>query len=194
MRFFILLSIYSLAIACGNGNNKTETQEPAPVKKDYFSVADYIKGEINTIDSLPVGILKKTIKASKKDSAFIERQEFRALARVFTDPALEKAALEAKYAEHSFMDQTTGYYTFTYEPTASDAPYQRIDVLVRPGETYSKVKSIYMAKSSSQNDTTINERFYWKANNSFSITKEKVYKNQTPVVDQLMVIWDPSAY
>ena len=164
------------------------------MKKAYFSVADYVKGEIKTIDSLPVGIMKKIIRPGKTDSAFIERPEFRALASVFTDPGLEKSALETKYAEHSFMDETTGYYTFTYEPTAGDAPYQRIDVLVRPGEVYSKVKSIYLEKSSSQNDTIINERLYWKANNSFRITKEKVYKNQTPVVEQLLVIWDPSAY
>ena len=192
MRIFILIVLCSWAMACGNNN--TETQEPAPVKKAYFSVADYIKGEIKTIDSLPVGIMKKKITPTRRDSAFIERPEFRILASVFTDPTLEKAALEAKYVEHSFMDQTTGYYTFTYEPTAGDAPYQRIDVLVRPGESYSKVKSIYMEKSSAQNDTIINERLYWKANNSFSITKEKVYKNQTPVVEQLLVIWDPSAY
>jgi len=192
MRFFILIALGSFAFACGN--HKPETQEPAPVKKTYFSVADYVKGEIKTIDSLPVGIMKKIIRSNKTDSAFIERPEFRTLASVFTDPALEKAALETKYAEHSFMDETTGYYTFTYEPTASDAPYQRIDVLVRPGEVYSRVKSIYLEKSSSQNDTIINERLYWKANNSFRITKEKVYKNQTPVVEQLLVIWDPSAY
>ena len=192
MRFFILIALCSFAFACGN--NKPETQEPAPVKRDYFSVADYVKGEIKTIDSLPVGIMKKIIRSNKTDSAFIERPEFKALASVFVDPALEKAALETKYTEHSFMDETTGYYTFTYEPTASDAPYQRIDVLVRPGEVYSRVKSIYLEKAWKSGDTAVNSKLYWKAGTSFQVATERVAAQQLLPMEQLKVIWDPMSY
>jgi hypothetical protein len=77
---------------------------------------------------------------------------------------------------------------------SSGASFNRIDVLVKPGQTSDKVKSIYLDKDYIQNDTSINERFYWKANTSFSIIREKKYKDQNPVVEQLLVIWDPSAY
>jgi hypothetical protein len=192
MKIYLVAALCVFAIACGN--SETEVPKDAPVKKSYFPISEYIKGEIRTIDSLPVGIMKKVVTANRKDSAFIERSEFHNLATAFTGSALDKRELEAKYTEHSFMDQTTGYYTFTYEPSVADAPFQRVDVLVKPGATFDNVKSIYIERSSSENDTAINERLYWKANISFTITKEKKYKNQPPVVEQLLVIWDPSAY
>jgi hypothetical protein len=176
------------------GNNQMETDEKASEPKSFFPISEYVKGEIKLVDSLPVGIMKKIIKGASRDSSFIERPEFHILARDFTHSTLDKSSLETKYTEHSFMDETTGYYTFTYEPIATDAPYQRIDVLVKPGASFDKVSSIYLQRSSILNDTAINERFYWKANTSFTITKEKKYKDQNPAVEQLMVIWDPSAY
>ena len=194
MRIAILIFIILLGVSCGDADPSSESKENAPAAKSYFPIAEYIKGEIKLVDSLPVGIMKKNTSGNRTDSAFIERPEFKMLAGAFTGSDLEKTSLEAKYTEHSFLDQTTGYYTMTYEPKTSDAPYNRIDVLVKPGATFDNVKSIYLEKSTSQNDTSINERLYWKANISFRITKEKIYKNQTPVVEQLLVIWDPSAY
>jgi len=190
----LIASVAIMLLASSCGNNKSEPTQNVSEEKSYFPVAEYVKGEIKIVDSLSVGIMKKIIRGSAKDSAFIERPEFHTLANAFTGPDLDKSNLEAKYAEHSFMDETTGYYTFTYQPKEADAPYQRIDVLVKPGPTANRVRSIYLEKSSLQNDTSINERFYWKANTSFSITREKKYKDQQPIVEQLQVIWDPSAY
>ena len=194
MRTALLAWTYILFISCGNPESFSENSEKAPEQKSYFPIAEYIKGEMKTIDSLPVGIMKKRISGNKTDSAFIERLEFKSLAALFTGADVSKETLETKYVEHSFVDQTTGYYTMTYEPKVSDASYDRIDVLVKPGATADNVKSIYLQKSSSHADTLINERLFWTANTSFRITREKIYKNQTPVVEQIVVIWDPSAY
>lgn len=190
----LIASVCIMLLTCSCGNNGSEPTQNAPEEKSYFPIAEYVKGEVRIVDSLPVGIMKKIIRGSHKDSSFIERPEFHILANAFTGNDLEKSSLEAKYTEHSFMDQTTGYYTFTYQPKEADAPYQRIDVLVKPGATSDKVSSIYLQKSSLLNDTSINERLFWKANTSFTITREKKYKDQQPVVEQLLVIWDPLAY
>jgi hypothetical protein len=82
----------------------------------------------------------------------------------------------------------------TYVPNETTAPLQRIDVTVKPGQLSDHVNTIYVEKDYMQNDTTISERLYWKANTSFRITREKKFKDQNPVVEQLLVIWDPAAY
>ena len=194
MKILFAFTTLWLVFASCNNNNEAAPDEKALAPKSFFPISEYVKGEIRIVDSMPIGIMKKIIKANSRDSSFIERPEFHALASEFTASALDKPNLEAKYTEHSFLDETTGYYTFTYEPLEADAPYQRIDVLVKPGSSTDKVSSIYLQRSSIQNDTFINERLYWKANTSFTITKEKKYKDQNPVVEQIMVIWDPSAY
>ena len=190
--FFACTALWLIVSSCGNNTAGSDQETPPP--NSFFPIAEYVKGEIKIVDSLPVGIMKKTITKKRRDSTFIERPEFDSLASAFTTSALEKANLENQYKEHSFMDETTGYFTFTYEPKIQNAQYERIDVLVKPGDPADKVNSIYLKKSSVQNDTVINERLYWKANTSFSITKEKKYKEQDPVVEQLLVIWNPSAY
>ena len=190
----IILSACSvLFAACGSHQPVQEKNDPEPVKS-YFPVQDYIKGEIKIIDSVPVGIMKKFSNGTRKDSGFIDRTEFKRLSGEFTSDQLSKAALEKDYTETAFRDQTSGYFTMTYVPKTTTAPLQRIDVTVKPGELSDHVNSIYVEKEYAQNDTVINERLYWKANTSFRITKEKKFKDQNPVIEQLLVIWDPAAY
>ena len=188
-----LLSAGIMLAACGSHQPVQERKE-AEAPKSYFPVQDYIRGEIKLIDSTPVGILRKFTSASRKDSGFISSPEFHQLAGEFTSDQLSKSALEKGYTESAFNDQTTGYFTMTYLPVDASAPFRRIDVLVKPGQPADRVNSIYLEKEYTQGDTLINEKLLWKANSNFRITKEKKYKDQNPAVEQLSVIWDPSAY
>ena len=193
MKNLILLVTVSLLFsACGS-----HSAEPPKTteEKSFFPVAEYIQGEVKLVDSMPVGILKKTIRGKKTDSIFIERPEFHLLASEFMSPELSKAELEKNYTENSFADQSTENFTFTYAPVKPDAvKFGRIDVLVKPGPTSDKVRSIYLERNFVREDTTVNERLYWKANSSFTITTEKKYKEEEPIIEQLIVIWNPSNY
>src|SRR4030095_14026523 len=97
-------------LICSCGNHASEAAKETPVEKSYFPIAEYVKGEIRIVDSLPVGIMKKFKTGSRMDSSFIERPEFHSLAAEFTDANLGKSNLEANYKESSFMDQSHGYY------------------------------------------------------------------------------------
>ena len=180
--------------ACGSHQQPVQEKKEVEAPKSYFPVQDYIKGEIRLIDSTPVGIMRKFTNGARKDSAFIERPEFHRIAQEFTSDQLSKWALEKDYTESSFNDQTTGYFTMTYLPVSANAPYRRIDVLSKPGQLADHVSSIYIEKDYSQGDTIIDEKLFWKANTSFRIIREKNYKGQKPVIEQTLVIWDPSAY
>ena len=194
MRILIVVIVSGLLLAgCGSHQTVQEKKEPEP-PKSYFPVQDYIKGEIKLIDSLPVGIMKKFSSGNKKDTGFIDRNVFHQLASEFASDQLSKSALEKQYAETAFKDETTGYFTMTYLPTSDSAPLRRVDVTVKQGATSDKLNSIYVEKEYLLNDTAVTEKLYWKANTSFRITKEKTFKNQNPVIEQLLVIWDPAAY
>ena len=188
----LCVALCVLFSACGNHAPEPEkTAEP----KSFFPIAEYIQGEVRVVDSLTVGILKKTILGNKRDSSFIDRSEFHSLASEFMSQDLSKTELEKNYTENSFLDQSTENYSFTYMPVKADAAkFGRIDVLVKPGTTADKVRSIYLERTYVHADTTVNERFYWKANSSFTITTEKKYKEKAPTIEQLIVIWDPSNY
>jgi hypothetical protein len=189
----VIIAFCLIAIGCGSDKPEAPKSDASP-PKSYFPISEYVQGQIMTVDSLPVGILKKFTSGKTKDSAFIGHNEFHQLASDFTGQDLTKENLEKNYTEHSFMDESTGFFTFTYQPLKTDAPFQRIDVLVKPGANSDKVRSIYLERSRKINDTVVNERLYWKSDASFSITKEKIYKEQTPIIQQLQVIWDTSAY
>jgi hypothetical protein len=194
MRIIVGITMLWL-IVCSCGTRQAEPEKKdSTVEKSYFPIAEYVQGEIRTVDSLPLGIKKKYTVGKKTDSAFIERPEFHELSKDFWDTSLSKSSLEKNYTENAFKDESTGYFTFNYQPKSQDAMYRRIDVLVKPGGVVDKVRSIYIERSYNSNDTLINERLYWQANISFSIIKEKKYKNEQPVIEQLQVIWDPSSY
>src|SRR6476659_7046875 len=132
MQMIIIISAcIVLLVACLSHQPVKKKKEPEPVKS-YFPVQGYIKGEINSIDSLPVGIMKKFSNGTRKDSGFIDRTEFRRLSSEFTSDQLSKAALEKDYTETAFKDETSGYYTMTYVPNTTSAPLHRIDVTVKP--------------------------------------------------------------
>jgi len=195
MRMIIVITVSCMWLgACGSHQPTVQEKKEPEAPKSYFPVQDYIKGEIKLVDSTPVGIMRKFISGAKKDSSFIERPEFHRITQEFTSDQLSKSALEKNYTETAFNDQTTGYFTMTYLPVSADAPYRRIDVLAKPGQSADHISSIYMEREYSQGDTAISEKLFWKANTSFQIIKEKKYKDQNPVVEQLLVIWDPSAY
>jgi hypothetical protein len=77
-----IAALWLLASSCGNHASEPEKTSK---EKSFFPVAEYIKGEIKLIDSLPVGIMKKLIRGSSKDTASLSGPNFTELASEFTD-------------------------------------------------------------------------------------------------------------
>lgn len=165
---------------------------PDSVKKNFFPVADYLRSEIRYVDSTPLAIWKFIIRDHRTDSTFIEAPAFNRLAEDFVSADLGKDRLEKDYSEKSFMDETAGNMTFTYSTSNRELPLQRADVLVTPGLSKDKVKSIYLEKVFSRGDTVVVKKMYWKAKRSFLIVTilQPPGKDKEPIVDQLKVVWD----
>jgi hypothetical protein len=192
------LAIISLFIgACRDSGNNQQAQaknDTAQAKKEYLPVMDYIRSEINTIDSLPVGILKRTNTGNKVDSAFITPKEFKQLAAQFLSEELKKENFEKSFSESSFPDQTTGLITFTYQATNPAMELKRIDVHISPSLQMDRIRSIYMEKVSSGTDTIVEKKMYWRSGTSFNIITQKTPAGKAASLDQLKVIWDPMNY
>ena len=188
-----------LVCSCnGPGQQQPTSQDTTTAKADtpktYIPVTDYIRGEIKKLDSLPVGILKRSTVGSKTDSGYIKLEQFRQLAQQFLAPELERGRFERSFAESSFYDQSTELLTFTYQATDPASIVRRVDVLISPSLTLDKVKSIYLEKAWKSGDTAINSKLYWKAGASFQVATEKVAAQQVLPMEQLKVIWDPMSY
>jgi hypothetical protein len=185
----LILAISYLFLACHNNDEKVNTQKQEE-KKDFFPIADYIKSEINYVDSMPLGIIKYNIRNGKTDSVFIKTDEFDQLAQEFLPTELKDSIFEKNFTETSFLDQTTQLLTFTYSTKNSTIQLQRVDVLATPSNGFDKVKSVYMEKNFIRKDTSVTMKMYWRAKKSFQIISILQPTNQQPVTKQLKVVWD----
>ncbi|HTQ64596.1 MAG TPA: hypothetical protein VMI12_07340 [Puia sp.] len=192
----LTIAFLFLIPACKNGEQKKDTPPPQEEKKDYFPVVDYIKSEIDYVDSLPAAIKKYTIRNGIKDSMFIKAADFDQLAKIFLPAELNNPGFEKDFTETSFFDQTTGLLTFTYATKNKKSLLQRVDVLLTPSAGlstgFNKVKSVYMEKLENKNDTLSTQKMYWRAKKSFDIISILQPENQSPISDQVKVVWDDS--
>jgi len=187
--FLIVLIVMTAFSGCKDQKEPTAGSTPAE-KKRYFPVLDFLKGQIRIVDSLPSAILKITIEKNRKDSAFIQRDEFNKLAQEFAMPALEQNMLEKNFKENSFIDQTTQSATFNYIALNDRSDLQRVDVLAGTDELQSKVKSVFIQESMNNKDTIIVKKLYWQSNKRFQIITIMHAPGTQNTVRQLLVIWD----
>ncbi|HWK05381.1 MAG TPA: hypothetical protein VNS58_17195 [Puia sp.] len=179
-----------LGNACTTPSSSPPVQKQDSAPPSFLPVADYLRGEISYVDSTPLAILKHTVRDNRSDSAFIQQGEFNRLAVEFLAPELDPALFSKNFTETSFMDKTTGYLTFTYSTPNKTLSLQRVDVLVAPGNTADKIKSIYLEKISPAGDTSVVKKMFWETGRNFQILTSRRLPGKPPLEEQLKVIWD----
>lgn len=162
-------------------------------QKNFFPVADYLRGEIRYVDSMPLALLKTNIRDDRTDSSFIKPDEFHRIAGEFLLPDLEKEQLSKKFLENSFMDRATGNLTFTYSALDKHLPLQRVDVVAIPAPTgATQIKSIFLQTSEPSGDTLVVKKMLWTAKKNLLIITSLQPREKPPVVRQVKVVWDSS--
>lgn len=190
-KYFALLLIAAVIFsACGNHRDNNGTP-PRDGGKNFFPVADFIRNEINYVDSLPLGIIKYSTRNSRTDTSYIHATAFNELADDFVCEDLKPAIFENEFSESSFIDQSTQATTFTYSTKNTTLELQRVDVLATTGEASNKVSSIYLEKSIKKNDTLITKKLLWKTRKNFQIVTIREFSDKRPEIEQLRVVWDP---
>ncbi|HLK27772.1 MAG TPA: hypothetical protein VKT28_04275 [Puia sp.] len=184
----VFCMIIIVACSCKN-NTQKNGQEKKDEKKNFFPVNDYLKSEIQYVDSLPVGIKRYSTFGDKTDTAYIQSPEFNLIAKDFVCPELNPDIFEKEFSETSFIDETTHAATFTYATKNNKLELQRVDVLAATGDGLNKVSSVYLEKTIHKNDTLILKKLLWRTRTSFQIVTSTQISNQTPVVKQLKLVW-----
>ena len=140
-------------LSCNNSSTKGKdiVDKKLPEKQSFFPVTSYIKGELYEIKNKGINPLKFTTINNHTDSVWLKIEELDGAVDEFLHPVIDTANLISLFTEKSFLDQSIGAYTFTY-----DASRQLPDTMVlRHWDVYidpatGKVKRIYMVKEISK--------------------------------------------
>jgi hypothetical protein len=153
--------------------------------KTYFPVYHFIKGEIRAVDSLPIALKQYVTANGRTDSAYIDNKAFHVLADEFTSEELQDPQFRTLYAEQSFFDRSNRMSTFMYTARNKDLPIQRIDVITAPTDTYDKVNSVYIEKTSRHENGMSTKKLIWKPGSHLQIITD-----QPAPARVIRVVWD----
>jgi hypothetical protein len=189
----VCLILFCFFCAC---HNNTETRQKVQQTdtedvQTFFPVTQFIEGQLNEIDSLPVTPLKITIEGDKRDSAWLKNRDIRAFAISFLHPVIDSSTMHTYFSEKTFMDQTINAVTLTYDPKVKlpdSIKLNHLDVYIDPGKNI--VQRIYMVKEEIANDETITTQLTWMANKWCSIRTIKQQPKAAPDVKEEIVKWN----
>ncbi len=199
MNFSFALFALPGLLFCGCGDKspspRADSVKPAAtdsqvVSQQFFPVADFIRNEIDYVDSLPVGIKKYTTAGSVTDSAYIPLGEFHRLAKEFQADELKDPVFKKSFRETSFIDRVTNNATFFYSSTDTGHQVKRVDVVTSKGDIYDEVRSIYIEKSYYNGDSSITKRLIWKPKRNFQIITLSSGNSGEPKTNLIKVEWD----
>ena len=191
-----LLAISLLLGACKNNSSEKAadnpiTKESIPKEQSFFPVPDYIGGQIRIIDSLQLPISKSVTVNNKTKLSAATDKELAELAQNFRQPDISDPAIKKFYTETSIADQSTPSVTLIFTTSDTTLPIQKINVYVKPDPVENdKVTGIYMEKIFSRNDTSFNQKLYWKTGKNMQVITEKKVKGKALPVEQIKISWD----
>lgn len=144
MRKTVYLLFIVLLSACGNQTPDQNIEAEAA----FFPLADFVNGELHTIDSLKLNIVKYTSAKGKTSSRVASFDELKKAAEELTEPDITASPLKNKYKEQSFADQSVPNITLTYATADKSLEVQRLDIILEPKpEENDRIKSLYLEKN-----------------------------------------------
>ena len=189
---FVLLTSCCIA-ACNNpssSTNKTASKDSIAPQQDFFPVPDYIGGQVKIIDSLQLPISKTVTINNKPVLSAATDAELRALAQQFREPDINHPSLKKKYTETSIADQSVPSVTLIFSTADTTLVIQKINVYIQPDPVKNdRVSSIYIEKHFMSNDTSVNQKLYWKTDKNMQVITEKRVKGKALPLEQIKITW-----
>lgn len=165
-KYCFIIIAFILLLSC---NTEIKQNIPvAPVTKitdSFFPVTSYIKGQIITLDSLPITPLHITLIKGKADSVWLSKDKIKALLQPFLIPAITETNLIHHFKETRFNDQTINAITFTYDPVnklPDSVSLRHWDVYINPEK--GEVSKIYIVKEVLINNQKFTQQLTWQSN------------------------------
>ena len=166
-------------------NNHTKPSIADTVK--IFPVTSFIKGQLHILDSMPVTPLRTISAGEHVDSMWLTRADIRKFATPFLTPQIDSASMQGYYSEKSFLDQTLGAYTFSFDAKNNLPDSIRLthwDVYVNPQSN--EVERIYLVKENKDSITQLT----WLTGKSFTVRTIIQQTGKEPVVSEEKLTWN----
>ena len=166
-----IITIFSIA-AC---NGKKEEKQEASI-----SAISIIKGQLNKLDSSLYAFMKLERNGNRTDTTFLKREEVRAIAAPFLFlPDITSKDYYKNYTEERLIDaeQNTLNITSTLKEDKTGEIQKQIVVVGLSDVSNGQVQSIFIDRSFTSADSTVDQKLFWQIDKYFSIgsivTKEK---------------------
>lgn len=174
-KFFLFVIISIGAIGCTTSTNNKAPAIATVVnetKKDsFFPITSFLKGQMITLDSLPVNPLHTITINHKTDSLWLKKKQLVPLLNGFLFPEIKETNLIKYFKETSFNDQTLNAITFTYDPVSllpDSLTLRHWDIYIDPES--GEILKVYLVKKLKEKENIITQQLTWKTNKSASIT------------------------
>lgn len=192
LRRVIFISILFCSACHGEEKENIPTQKNSSGESiPFFPVTDFLLGQLNEIDKLPVTPLQININGNKQDSTWLKREDIRKRALPFLQPVIDSTLTEKYFAGKSFLDQTINAVTFSYDAKTRLPDSIKLvhwDVYIDPQKN--DVQRIYMVKEDRNNAAHTTTQLTWKANKSFSIRTIVQPPGKEPGITEQILKWD----
>lgn len=182
---FVPLILICLLTACADEVEKNNPAAPATElpdstnkAKQFFPILDYLRGELKNMESYATAIKTYTTVGNKIDSGFIKPEQFNTIMQEYLPSELSKENFERYYTESSFFDETTQTSNFTYSTKNDELDFHRVDVLVQGSETFDKVSSVFMAKFTGNDDSSVAKNILFTPGKSVLINSETIVRGK----------------
>ena len=165
--------------------NNTEEAQP------FFPVTDFLLGQLNEIDSMPVTPLKIITDNGKRDSIWLKKSDIRPFAKPFLSPVIDSISLHSFFEEKSFMDQTINAVTLSYDPVKKLPDAMKLthwDIYIDPQK--GTVQRVYIVKEEIINGVTLTTQLTWKSNKWCSVRTIEQQPKMAPTVREEIMKWE----
>jgi hypothetical protein len=184
-KMFVIL-LFASVIAIISCKQKKSSSQPGK-EKDFLPVTDFLKGEINHIDSVPYSFTNYITSGEKTDTAYINKTAFHAMLDEFLEVNICAKEYIDYYDETSLIDTSTRLASFTYLANSPKMKLYRIDAYVDP-ET-NKFKKLYFIRNYQKGDTAVSKQLLWQSSGNFILITSNTI-NDTEIIKQEKVVWD----
>ena len=186
------LIVFILILACNN--RKKEIKDTS----GYFPVRSFLQSQVSELDSSLYRFIKIETKNGVSDTTDITRDEATRFASEFLEiPDITNPQLGSDYSEmssfDSIMDRVIMSYT-AYDKKDIEVVKQDVTVLPSFGNGEDEVKTIYLEKIKSDEDSMTEKKMLWEIDRYFQIRTISQHKDLPEQIHDLRIEWNASQW
>ncbi|MEP6952124.1 MAG: hypothetical protein ABI863_22730 [Ginsengibacter sp.] len=190
--FAICMSTIVFLNSCHTAKEKqVVTEKTIEEAQPFFPVTEFLAGQLNGTDTLPITPVKITINENRRDSVWLKKEDIRKFASPFLHPVIDSIFMRNYFTGKSFMDQTINAVTFSFDAKTKlpdSIKLNHWDVYIDPQK--STVERIYLVKEDIRNGESVTTQLTWKVDKWCSIRTILQQPNKDPQVKEEIMKWN----